>query len=164
MTDFCVLPRSKPCQFCGQPFWRKVNFARMKFCGNECARANHRAKGPARFWAKVDKGDGCWLYTGFRKWDGYGWVARSQGGGKYRWLTAHRYAWILTHGEPPEGALIMHLCDVPACCNPDHLRLGTHEENMADMKLKGRHRHGTSPKETLLHPGRVRPERTEKSA
>jgi hypothetical protein len=89
----------------------------------------------ALFWQKVDlsKPNGCWPYLGFRKWDGYGWVHRD---GKN--MTAHRYAWILKHGKPPEGMHILHICDNPPCCNPAHLRLGTHAENMADCRAKGR--------------------------
>lgn len=90
-----------------------------------------------RFWEKVEKTDSCWLYRGFIKWDGYGWLCRNG-----RYMTAHRYSWILAHGHPPEGAHILHTCDVPACCNPAHLRLGTHEDNMADMKAKRRQAFG----------------------
>jgi hypothetical protein len=35
--------------------------------------------------------------------------------------------------------VVMHACDVPACCNPDHLSVGTQKENLADMRAKGRH-------------------------
>jgi hypothetical protein len=138
----------KPCaNNCGKPAGRQ-----HKYCGRACYMAAEQAKGPARFWAKVDKGPnpgGCWLYMGFRKWDGYGWLARWHNG-KPRSLTAHRYAWILTHGEPPEGAHILHQCDNPPCCNPSHLRLGTHQENMADQRSKGRHVHGERSRRNRL--------------
>lgn len=91
------------------------------------------------FWAKVDKSgaNGCWLYMGFRKWDGYGWLSRRLAG-KSRYMTAHRYAWILTHGEPAAGLHVLHGCDNPPCCNPAHLFLGTHQDNMNDKVAKGR--------------------------
>jgi hypothetical protein len=108
-----------------------------------------------RFWAKVDKNgpNGCWLYTGFIKWDGYGWTCRMG-----RYMTAHRYAWILKNGEPEKGMEIMHTCDVPACCNPDHLKLGTHQDNMTDMSRKGRSNAGhPKNRKPKLWPNRVRP-------
>lgn len=51
---------------------------------------------------------------------------------------AHRSAWILTNGQPPPGQSVCHKCDNPWCCNPTHLFLGTHQENMRDRDRKGR--------------------------
>ena len=153
----------KACERCGTTFLmypRKVGI--KKFCSSECAFASKRADGPARFWEKVDKNgpNGCWLYMGFRKWDGYGWVARSKGNCQYRYQTAHRYAWTLTHGEPEDGMHLLHTCDNPPCCNPAHLRLGTHLENMADMKARGRTSKGYRKNgHQVLHPDRIRPRR-----
>jgi hypothetical protein len=134
------------CPVCHTTFRQKGGHA--KVCGTD--------RGAVTFWAKVDKGPhpkGCWLYMGFRKWDGYGWLSRL---GKN--TTAHRYAWILTHGEPPEGMHILHKCDNPPCCNPSHLRIGTHDENMAEMRDRGR-ANGFNRKKAVLHPERVRPVR-----
>lgn len=126
--------------------------AHFNTCGTE--------QGARLFWGKVDKDagpDGCWLYMGFRKWDGYGWLARHIRG-KMRYVTAHRYAWMLTHGEPADGLHIMHQCDNPPCCNPAHLKLGTHQENMADMAAKGRSNAGhPKDRKPKLWPDRVRP-------
>lgn len=122
---------------CGRPFKSRIGLAIH-------ARACSLCTPEALFWMKVDKTPrpkGCWLYTGFIKWDGYGWLARTVEG-RTKYMTAHRYAWILTHGAPAEGMHILHECDIPACCNPAHLRLGTHQENMADQRTKGRHVHG----------------------
>lgn len=55
---------------------------------------------------------------------------------------AHRAVWEAIRGPIPSGLEVMHLCDNPPCVNVNHLRLGTHAENMADMKVKGRGRGG----------------------
>jgi hypothetical protein len=154
--------KTKTCPQCGREYRKPHNMNVSKYCSRACYKASYHAQAPARFWAKVDKSagqDGCWLYTGFRKWDGYGWLARWHNG-KIRYLTAHRYAWILTYGDPAKGMHILHECDNPPCCNPSHLRLGTHQDNMADAKAKGRTNSGHwSVRKPSLHPHRVRPER-----
>lgn len=88
---------------------------------------------PERFWAKVERSKGCWLWKGAKGARGYGvfWRAPFQ-------TSAHRVAWELTYGPIPDGHVVMHLCDNPPCVNPEHLRIGTHLENMADMRAKGR--------------------------
>src|SRR2546430_14291430 len=53
-------------------------------------------------------------------------------------MTAHRAAYLLANGPAPDGAFIMHSCDNRICVNPAHLVIGSHRDNMADMKKKGR--------------------------
>jgi len=89
-----------------------------------------------RFWSRVDKSGDCWIWTGYRDRKTYGIVERRRDG--RRETRAHRWAWILTHGPIPDGLFVLHRCDNPPCVRPDHLWLGTTDDNMADMAAKGR--------------------------
>ena len=86
-----------------------------------------------RFWAKVDKTGNCWEWMASKIPRGYGTIKID---GKVK--RAHRVAWELCNGQIPEGLHCLHSCDNTSCCNPDHLFLGTHQDNMTDMANKGR--------------------------
>lgn len=79
-----------------------------------------------RFWAKVNKTETCWLWTGCSasKW-GHG---KFMDRGK-NWK-AHRWAYEALVGPIPEGLTLDHLCRVPACVNPSHLEPVTLAENV----------------------------------
>jgi hypothetical protein len=95
-----------------------------------------------RFYAKVAYSDeGCWLWAGSKYANGYGEI-KVDGKKAY----AHRVAWALENGPIPAGASVLHHCDVRACVRHDHLFLGDHNANMADMKAKGRGRNAESDK------------------
>jgi hypothetical protein len=87
-----------------------------------------------RLWLRVVKTDTCWLWTG-ATWNGYGVIYHN---GKQD--GAHRVAWQLTYGPIPEGMWVLHHCDVRNCVRPDHLFLGTIDDNNRDMGTKGRRR------------------------
>ena len=116
----------------------------------------------ARFWTRVSPEDA----SGCRTWSG--WTCGNRDLGWYgRWTVpkaalrragidvsrnprvkvyAHRTAWCLARGYPidylSEHNIIMHVCDNPLCCNPEHLEMGSQAENVRDMIRKNRHRHG----------------------
>lgn len=80
----------------------------------------------ARFWPKVEKSDGCWLWAG---------AVSSSGYGSFCWrsdenVSAHVAAWRLTHGDVPGGLELDHLCRSPLCVNPDHLEAVPHRVNV----------------------------------
>jgi hypothetical protein len=82
---------------------------------------------------------GCIVWTGGCKAFGYGefspWNSRKRGLGKQ---SAHRVAWIAANGPIPDGMYVLHRCDNPPCINPEHLFLGTPQQNTDDMHGKGR--------------------------
>lgn len=87
-----------------------------------------------RFWRKVQMTEnGCWEWTGAKTNCGYGHLRLNN-----RNIAAHRFAYMLVNGAIPGGMVICHRCDNPSCVRPDHLFLGTVQENMRDCRDKGR--------------------------
>lgn len=80
--------------------------------------------------------NGCWEFQGF-----CGAPPRNYGHYSYRGkpMHAHRVAYTTAKGPIPKGMVVMHCCDNPPCCNPNHLRLGTHLENMSECRAKNRY-------------------------
>lgn len=100
----------------------------------------------ARFWSRVEKTDGCWLWRGVPS-QKYGSLGIN--GKNYH---AHRVSYEIHHGPIPDGLFVCHRCDVGRCVNPEHLFLGTHQDNMTDLKTKKRKARGDQ------HHSRLRPE------
>jgi hypothetical protein len=88
---------------------------------------------PKRFLEKVIVTDTCWLWNASKNNYGYG-----RFGLKGKTVTAHRFSYSCYYGTIPNNMLVLHKCDVPSCVNPNHLFLGTSQDNMDDMRLKGR--------------------------
>ncbi len=104
-----------------------------------------RATAQERFddkWTTIPETD-CWWWIASINKDGYGQL-------KFKGLMqrAHRVSHILHVGDIPAGKHVLHHCDNPGCVNPDHLFLGTHQDNMDDKVSRGRQskgeKHGTA--------------------
>ena len=129
---------TRSCAQCQAPF--EVRLKRIdyrpgwgRFCSKNCAIKFNRGPAVERFWARVNKTDDCWLWTG----------AQIKGYGDLRINTtarqlAHRFSWELHSGHIPQGLHVLHRCDNPPCVRPDHLFLGTNNDNVMDMVVKGR--------------------------
>lgn len=96
-----------------------------------------------RFYALVDKTDGCWIWRGGRGGKGasvYG-VMRVAKDAPH--TSAHRIAWELERSTIPTGMVIDHLCGNTLCVNPDHLEPVTPQENRRRQSARKTHcRHG----------------------
>ena len=137
----------RACERCGRlfhvsPYSVKMGYAR--FCGRECWRLNFGSL-QERFWKFVEKSDGCWLWTASITTRGYGQIAARDVSSSP--LRAHRLSWEIHFGDIPDDLEVCHSCDANyppgdityrRCVRPDHLWLGTHAENLADMKAKKR--------------------------
>lgn len=96
----------------------------------------------SRFWQRVAKSDGCWLWNGALMNSGYG---------RFRKRLAHRFSYAIANGGTPGGLCVMHTCDTPRCVRPDHLVLGSNIDNLADMTRKGRRRWADSNRPFASH-------------
>ncbi len=94
-----------------------------------------------RFWSKINiqEEELCWLWTISAGHNGYG---RFQVAGKIK--RAHRLAWEFSYGPIPQRINVLHSCDTPLCCNPEHLFLGTHQDNVNDCFRKNRQAKGST--------------------
>lgn len=114
-------------------------YSRRIYCGNECHRLYFHSQEQrlARFWAQVQKTEGCWLWVGWVMSSGYGETCQAN-----KRILAHRLSWKIANGEIPKGQLVLHKCDTPLCMRPSHLFLGTDADNTADKRAKDRHARG----------------------
>lgn len=111
-----------------------------------------KARAYIKEWTQEVPWSGCWLWDGGVVHDptGFGGYGRHRIPGTQKRMLAHRTSYEAYVGPIPLQMHIMHTCDVPACCNPDHLRLGTHADNMADKVAKLRQPRGENAGRALL--------------
>lgn len=83
---------------------------------------------------------GCWLWVGKTNWCGYGELHKKDN--EYKMIFAHRYSYAIHKGLFDENLKVLHTCDQPCCINPDHLFLGTQQDNISDMDAKKRRKCG----------------------
>lgn len=123
-------PSPKSCGTCGDEFARAstesiVDWNTRRFCSRRCAARSQGRRAPeARFWAKVDKTDTCWLWTASKNREGYGKFWDGE-----RYVLAHRFAYEQLVDLIPAGLVIDHLCRVTGCVRPEHLEAVTDAVN-----------------------------------
>lgn len=112
------------------------------YCSIRCRVSHLRRPVEERLWAKVIKTDTCWLWQGARSDFGHGYIAiGGRGDGR---IGVHHLSYTLHFGAVPDGLWVLHRCDIPNCVRPDHLFVGTRQDNIDDMVAKGRGARGAA--------------------
>jgi hypothetical protein len=100
-----------------------------------------------RFHKKYEiKDSGCWIWTGGTRPNGKGVLYPKHWNENKKAIGAHRFSYIIHHGIIEDGIYVCHKCDTPLCVNPEHLFLGSHQDNMKDMTEKNRSYKGRGEK------------------
>lgn len=76
---------------------------------------------------------GCWEWRGSKDAHGYAFISRGN-----KTLRAHRVSYEAHNGPIPDGMVVRHACDTPSCINPNHLLVGTQQDNANDREIRGR--------------------------
>lgn len=145
-------PVERTCEICSIVFAvpsYRVKPGEARFCGKACkgeaTRRRRTVDLTTRFWRHVDKSGACWVWTGAHNKQGYGAIALYHTRPTFRAAPAHRVSWELHFGPISDGLWVLHRCDNPPCVRPDHLFLGTPQDNIDDMRAKGRARYPGLP-------------------
>jgi len=130
---------NKICIVCGKEISRhsrcgKRDWDKRKFCSVSCYHLSVDNI-PSDIWKRIDKRseDECWEWKGAVSTNGYGAMSIN-----CKDDSTHRIVYCEIFGTIPEGLFVLHHCDNPSCCNPNHLFLGTPKDNMKDRNQKGR--------------------------
>lgn len=132
------------CLTCGNKF-EVIPSSHKKYCSKQCQYKSLERLNKLTDEEKFDyiknkyekfviKKEGCWDWLGAKQ-KMYGCFSYF-----YKTMRAHRASWIIHRGPIPINMHVLHECDNPTCTNPDHLFLGTHRDNMVDMRKKEYHK------------------------
>lgn len=148
------------CKVCEKEFHRIVTNGRNdpSYCTRECYDKDHFIWANASkeqqlerlkmlYEKNVIRQEGCWDWKGYIARTGYAEIGRSK---NFHEKNAHRISWMIHKGNIPEGMYICHKCDNPKCTNPDHLFIGTHQDNDKDRDEKGRNVKGEDVESSIL--------------
>lgn len=147
----------KTCANCGLIFSRDKrctwkHWEKAKFCSRECSSIQNTVRADQnrppvevvfRKWFKET--EGCWEWQGAKDKNGYGAFSYAR-----KMTRAHVMALILDGRPPPKGMYACHHCDNPSCVRPSHLFVGSPQDNVDDMVLKGRVARGENRTNTKL--------------
>jgi hypothetical protein len=85
---------------------------------------------------QIDHKTGCWTWNGWRSEEGYGGFSCCYEG-KSKIYPAHRLSYMIYNGDVPDELFVLHKCNNKPCVNPEHLYIGTHKDNMNDLRDAG---------------------------
>ncbi len=96
---------------------------------------------------RKEAGTGCWIWTGS--------LCQGYGQGRIHGVAVrmHRFMWERLKGPVPKALFVLHNCpagDNPSCCNPEHMFLGTQDDNRKDCVRKGRQARGSTGGHAVL--------------
>lgn len=146
----------KDAQFCSKKCWYKNNAKKLASFNDKRFQWEHSTSQDkidriiSRFNEKVVKKDGCWDWIGTKDKNGYPLLFSGSSGYKFSEQRGNRISWLIHKGEVPKGMNVLHKCDNPVCCNPEHLFLGTPKANSEDRDRKGRSAYGEKSKTSKL--------------
>lgn len=167
----CIYGKSK-CETCGKEFeWRKHDSQKpARFCSRKCTNKDFGILGNKEriFWSiateeqkrerlkmffesKVVRKEGCWDWKGSLDKNGYPQLYFGNTKAK-----GHRVSYEIYNGIIPDGLCVCHSCDNPKCTNPEHLWLGTKQENTEDEVKKGRQSKGEDRYNSKLNNEKVK--------